>query len=66
MSLLVAEGIPELKAHEYQRMFNQHQITKDIVGQLTHADLKDMAIPIGHVLRMEAAFKKMKMDACFD
>lgn len=60
--LLVAEGIPKNEANNYQKIFNQNRITKDQVVKLTYAVLKDMGIPVGDVLRMEDAFKKMKIE----
>lgn len=60
--LLVAEGLDKEDAHKYQEIFNHQRIFKDIVDSLTRADLKDMGIPIGDIIRMEKAFKKMKIE----
>lgn len=59
--ILVAEGISEETAIKYEKIFNQQNITTDLVDRLTYPILKDMGIPISDVLRMERAFKQMKI-----
>lgn len=61
MPFLVAEGMSQENADKYQHYFNQQQITKDIALDLTRTDLKDLGIPFGDMIRMEKAFKKMKL-----
>lgn len=42
-------------------MFNNEQITKDLVDDLSRDDLKGFGIPHGHVLRIEKALNKLKI-----
>lgn len=66
MPLLVAEGFSQADAKKYQKLFDQQQLTRDLVADISRQDLKDMGIIQGHIIRIEKALKKLKLQESQD